>query len=77
MLEGTILEVMESWPLQLLLESGASRYSVGLTEATVVMRRGQPVGAGELLPGLFVRIIGKTSPADGAAVCADRIEILD
>jgi hypothetical protein len=55
--EGTIREVMETWPLQIVLESPQGLVSVTLTEDVVVRRSDGSVGGVELLrPGRHARV---------------------
>lgn len=77
MLEGTILEVMESWPLQLLVQTGKTKNFIGLSEHTTVMRGGRSVDPGVLSPGMLVRIRGHSTERVPKAMNADQIYILD
>jgi hypothetical protein len=72
--EGVILEVMESFPLQWTVQANAGRYHVGLLKETIVSRGSIRVDAGELTPGLRVRVEGEYSAPN--AVIAQEIEIL-
>ena len=72
-LRCTIVEVMETWPLQLQCEGPGGRLHVGLLDATAVERAGSPAGPGSLRPGMQVVIDGELS---GQAMIARRIEIL-
>jgi hypothetical protein len=60
-IEGKIVEVMESWPLQLTVETGTGRYHVELLSETTITREGETVDPGELLPDLQVRVQGQAS----------------
>ena len=73
-IEGSIVEVMESWPLQLTVETEAGRYQVSLLSETTVTREGETVDPGELMPGLRIRVGGQSSGAN--AMTARAIEIL-
>jgi hypothetical protein len=58
-IEGTIVDVMETWPLQLAVDTREGIYQVALAEATTVTSEGQPAEPARLLPGLSVRIEGE------------------
>ncbi|MEM7212742.1 MAG: hypothetical protein AAF479_12760 [Pseudomonadota bacterium] len=51
-----IMEVMESWPLQLRILIGAHERIVDLDDAAVVMRDGIETDPGALAPGLLIRL---------------------
>lgn len=72
-IEGIIAEVMETWPLQLFVETDEGSYHVALAESTAVITKGQPVGPEQLLPGLNIRVEGDASGSRG--MHATRIEI--
>jgi len=76
-IDGQIVNVMETWPLQLTVQSGLSRYYVRLTEETKVSRGAQDVGPGQLRPSTRVRIIGQGSGDESTGLTATSIEILD
>ena len=73
-IEGKIVEVMESWPLQLTVETETGRYHVALLSETTITREGETVDPGELLPDLQVRVEGQASGAN--AMTAQAIEVL-
>jgi hypothetical protein len=73
-IEGTIVEVMESWPLQLTVETETGRYHVALLSETTITREDETVDPGELLPDLQVRVEGQRT--DSSAIIAQTIEIL-
>ena len=72
-IEGTVTEVMETWPLQLNVASGIRTYAVTLTEGTQVRRRGIACDPGTLRPGQQVDIQGHSQSA--WALVADLISI--
>lgn len=76
-LEGTIVEVMESWPLQLFVRVGTTTYSVGLTNDAVVTKRAKRVDPGALNSGMTVRIRGRVSPGAPSAMTGESLKILD
>ena len=76
-IRGTIVSVMESWPLQMSLASGSERVSVALTEDAEIVRGGRRVSPGDLSMGQFVRLEGKITSRDPAAMTVYRIEILN
>ena len=49
--DGNIVRVMESWPLQLVVDTPSGRLGVLLTEETKIMERGRSSGPNALLPG--------------------------
>lgn len=58
--EGTILEVMETWPLQLVIAGAQGRVHVPLREdAELRNPDGSQGEMGSLRPGMRVRIDGK------------------
>jgi hypothetical protein len=63
---------MESWPLQLDLESPAGREQVMLTENASIRRGGALLDTGALRPGQRVRVVQRT--AKGAIA---ELEIID
>jgi hypothetical protein len=73
-IEGSVLDVMESWPLQPTVQPPEGRYHVGLLTETVVNRGGKSVDAGELKPGVRVRIEGEGSGPN--ALTAREVRIL-
>jgi hypothetical protein len=57
--EGTILEVMETWPLQLVISSLQGRVHVALREDLTVQKTdGASVDVKSLRPGVRVRVEG-------------------
>ena len=75
-IRGNIIEVMESWPLQLVVGAGGRRYDVGLTETTELTTEGRVTDSGELRPGAEIEVEGEPSGADETAMTATRIQIL-
>lgn len=73
-IEGKIVEVMESWPLQLTVETETGRYHVELLSETTITREGETVDPGELLPDLLIRVQGQRTGS--SAIIAQTIEIL-
>ena len=75
-IEGEITQVMESWPLQLIVQTQNGRYYVGLLPETKITRRGQKVDPNKLNSGLRVKIQGQPSAsANQLAMTAKVIEI--
>ncbi len=72
-IEGTIIDVMETWPLQLSVDTGDGVCQVALGETTAVTSEGRPAEPARLLPGRPVRIEGEASTL--RAMKAARIEI--
>lgn len=75
-IEGRVLSVMESWPLQLIVASGGERVAVVLTESTTITRDGKPAKAHDLLPQSTVRVGGVQTARSPRAITADGIELL-
>ncbi|MEM0987469.1 MAG: hypothetical protein AAGK00_01215 [Pseudomonadota bacterium] len=58
-----IMEVMESWPVQLRVLDGVKERIVDLDDMALVKRDGIDVGSGALAPGLSVRLqVGGPDP---------------
>ena len=74
-IEGRIAEVMETWPLQLIVETHTGRYQVALQAETKIGKKGQGVGAGTLRHGLNVQIEGQRSGSTQSAMTARVIEV--
>jgi hypothetical protein len=72
-IEGTVTDVMETWPLQLFVKTDKGTCHVALAENTAVITRGRPAGPEQLLPGLIIRAEGDASGSQGMR--ATRIEI--
>lgn len=64
-IEGKIVEVMETWPLQMFVQADKDVWHIALTASTLVIERGRPVGPEQLLPGLDVRAEGDASGPRG------------
>jgi len=71
-IEAEIVHVMETWPLQLVVQSLEGRYHVNLQEHTRIIRNNQEVRAGELRPRMKVEITGQKA---GTALTAELIRI--
>lgn len=74
-IEGKIVEVMESWPLQLVVETQSGRYYVELVPETTIAQQGQKVDQGNLKAGLQVQLEGQRSGSSQLAMTAQVIEI--
>ncbi len=74
--EGRIVEVMESWPLQLAVKSGNVCYQIALLSETTVSLGGQPVNPQLLRPHQRIRVTGTTYGASSQAMVAQTIEVL-
>jgi hypothetical protein len=74
-IEGEIVEVMESWPLQLTVVTQSGRQHVGLLSETRVVKEGQLVDPSVLTSGVRVRIEGENTGPN--AMSARNIEILE
>jgi hypothetical protein len=56
--EGKILQVMESWPLQLVVDVPSGHLDVLLSDDTTVIQAGRSVDPNALTPGLVIRLRG-------------------
>ena len=73
-IEGKISQVMESFPLQLMVETKDGCCYVALLPQTKITQQGKTVDASNLI-GLTVTIKGLSSAADRSAMTAQAIEI--
>ena len=71
-IEGVVIEVYETWPLQLSVEASDGKYHIGLHSDTKITRRGRPAGASEIKGRIAVD--GNISGPN--ALVADSIELL-
>lgn len=76
MIEGKISAVLESYPLQLMVETNTGRYHVALLMDTIVQRNGQPIDQNQLQAEMRVQIEGTVSSADDRAMTAQTIRVL-
>jgi hypothetical protein len=74
-IEGKITLVMETFPLQLMVETKKGVYAVGLLPETRITQKGKTVDAGKLTPNLSVKIQGQLSNSNQLAMNAQVIEI--
>jgi hypothetical protein len=72
--EGRIVAIYETWPLQLALEGPRGRIDVALSAETAVSAGGRAAAPSDLHDGARVAIEGETT-APGAMIAA-RISIL-
>jgi len=72
-IKGHIIEVMESFPLQLIVNVEGTQYYVGLLEETSVIKAGRTVDAGILRPSLDITIRGERSETNKTAMIARSI----
>ncbi|MBB3082464.1 hypothetical protein [Geodermatophilus sabuli] len=73
-IDGAIIAIRETWPLQLVVEAPGGRHDVALSEDTALTRAGTPVGSGALEVGAVVRVVGRLSAPH--AMVASRVDIL-
>ena len=57
-IEGTIIEVMESYPLQLIVQTREGQYYVELLSETRITQAGESINQGNLSPNMQVKITG-------------------
>ena len=74
-IEGEITAVMESWPLQLTVDTETESYFVSLDPDTDITQGGTAVEASQLSPGQAVKISGTLSPSEENAMVAQSVEI--
>ncbi len=73
-LEGVIVEIMESYPLQLVVETTTGRYQVALTEATTLTEAADSRAQADLQVQMRIRLTGVQHDAN--AMTATTIEII-
>lgn len=79
-IQGIILDVMETWPLQMIVSTGSQRYLVSLTEDTRIAKAGRTVSADVLRRGMRITISGHRSSEalmQTDTLIADSIVIID
>jgi hypothetical protein len=73
-MQGRIVSVLETWPLQLTVDAPGGRWSVALSSGTEVTERGRSVDHARLRGGARIAVTGRqTGPL---AMIADRIDLL-
>jgi len=73
-MEGRIVSVLETWPLQLMVDGAAGRWSVALSADTVVTEGGRRAEPSRLREGSRISVTGReTGPL---AMIAERIDLL-
>ena len=70
-IEGIVVSVMETWPLQLVIQQGAIRYDVSLSESVDVKAGGVQVGVAVIRPGARVTVFGERR--SGGSVVASTV----
>ena len=73
MIEGEILQVMESWPLELVVQIGRTKRSLSLTDQTIVLDREKTSEPGRIKPGQKVRL----TIAEDSENIVTEIQIID
>jgi hypothetical protein len=63
LMESKIINIMESWPLQLTLQSSGAMEQVTLAEGVRISRSGSTMDTGDLHPEQTIRIV--TQAANG------------
>lgn len=74
-IEGTVEQVMESYPLQLTVTTNSGRYFVSLQANTIVAQQDKTVEQGTLKPGTHVQITGQQPANADMALVAQKIQI--
>ncbi len=57
MIEGTVVEVMESWPLQLSVQAETTERWFTLSDEAVVVDKGDAADPGHIKPGQKIHVI--------------------
>lgn len=71
-IDGTVVDVMETWPLQLSIQTADGLFHVVLSESTVITAEGRAVDAGAVRPGMAIEVRGESSGAQRmAAECVN------
>jgi hypothetical protein len=73
-IEGNIVDVFESWPLQLAVEADTIRCHVSLAHNTSIIFQGRPASPQDLKTHRRIRIEGEAAGTN--ALLATNIEIL-
>lgn len=73
--DGTIIDVMETWPLQLFVLSAETVIHVSLSLDTTVTKANEAIGMDQLRPDLHIRIRGRRVGESG--LVAESITVLD
>lgn len=60
-MDATIVHIMESWPLQLVLQTASGREHVALAEDAYIQHAGKRVDPGALQPGQRIRVVQRTA----------------
>ena len=76
-IEGRIVSVMETWPLQLAVQGEGSVVHVQLTDQTSLLRGGSAIDPGEISPSMRVEVKGQPLAGDPSALIADSVRVLD
>lgn len=72
-IEGKIVSMMETWPLQLTVMTSTAKYHVSLLPETIVKQADQPLDVSALRTNLTVQISGYST--EDQAVTAELIEL--
>jgi hypothetical protein len=70
-IEGIIVAVMETWPLQLVVQQGSHRHTIALSESVEVKRGGQ--GADVSAVGTGARVTIYAERRQGGALVAQSV----
>ena len=73
-IEGTITAVLESWPLELVVETATGFWHVALRSDTVITANGQPADPHRVGPGMRVTIEGIAAGPDAISASAIDLE---
>ncbi len=73
-MEATIIDIMESWPLQLVLQSQNVKEHVVLDENVRIYRAGILIDPGMLRPGQRIRVVRRSTGNSAKVVELEIIE---
>jgi hypothetical protein len=76
-ISGKIQEVMESYPIQLMVDVHGTIYHMGLLEETIVFKDGKTVTINELVPGVHITAKGDISPSSPRAMMVKKVDIIE
>jgi hypothetical protein len=76
-IEGEIVQVMESWPLQLVIRTQSGTQHVVLSPDATINTKAPSVGSDMLKPGIRVQVEGVASGSGSMTAKAVRIENRD
>lgn len=76
-IKAKVLHVMESWPLQLIVEGDEGKFEIALELNTKVTRQNHKVNPKDIVPGINIRADGDSPTGNKLGMTAKSIEIID